>query len=222
MKTISSDIGRCLRLFSWDEVRPTHGINASMIVNSFADRFNFQFKPDSPVAPNIILKFAEGTTLINDELVAIQKTDIYSDGFGVDCSNTDDANRVSEEMLDWARSALGYRDFIRQPKVILISQVTVEFDSTFENIFKGWKKIQSLLNGSVHARYGFDKNIDVHRLQWRSDASTVVNSSLVSDFYIERKAQEPHSSNRWHCSGPLPTNDWLQLLEQIEAIAMSN
>jgi hypothetical protein len=86
--------------------------------------------------------------------------------------------------------------------------------------FKSWKKIQGLLHASTHQRYGFSQNIDVHRVHWRGDPHTIVNNTLISDFWIERKVGEPYSSNRWHCHGVLPTDEWASLLGAIEKLAV--
>jgi hypothetical protein len=221
MKLISSNVGRCVKLFAWEEVRPLHGINSALLAAALAEQFNFQIRPSAPILPETVVKFAEGLANINGGLIAVQKLDLYSDGFAVDCSNTDDAKVVSDEIFRWAQTDLGYRDFVRPPKVTYLSQLTVEFVPEFENIFRGWEKLQKLLNDSAQQRYGFKQNINVHRMQWRGDAYTVVNNNLVSDFWIERKAGEPYSSNRWHCHGVLPTNEWLGLLAEIESLAVA-
>jgi hypothetical protein len=185
-----------------------HGINSALLAAALAERFNFQIRPSTPIPPDTVVKFAEGLANIDGAIIAIQKFDLYSDGFAVDCSNTDDAKLVSDEIFRWAQTDLGYRDFVRPPKVDYLSQVTIEFAPDFENIFRGWKKLQSILNECTQQRYGFNQDINVHRLQWRGDAFTVVNNTLVSVFWIERKAGKPYSANRWHCHGVLPTNEW--------------
>lgn len=220
MKFISSAVGRCLNLFSWEEVRPAQGIGPTMLAAALVERFGFQGRPTFPLAPDGIAKFTDGAALIDGTVIAVHKVDSYSDGLGVDCTNTDYAQLVMDELFKWARSDLGFRDFTRPPKVILISHITVEFAPGFENIFKSWKKIQALLNGSVQGRYGFDKDIDMYRLQWRGDPHTIVNNLLVSDFWIERKAGEPHTENRWHCSGPIPTQELIDLMGVLEGLAL--
>jgi hypothetical protein len=219
VKLIGSTGGRCIKLFSWDEVRPVHGIQSTLLASALAEQFNFQVRPTLPIPADA--KFADGSVVIDGTLIAIQKFDMYSDGFAIECSNTDDAKLVSDEVIRWAGTDMGFRDFVRPPKVIFISMVTVEFAPEFDNIFKGWKTLQKMLNESVQGRYGFDRNVDIHRIHWRGDSFTIVNNALVSDFWIERKVGEPYSSNRWHCHGPLPTNEWLSLLESIEQLALA-
>jgi hypothetical protein len=221
VKFIGPNGGRCVKLFSWEEVRPLRGTTPNILVSVIVERFHFQFKPTVPVPPDTVIKFADGSTDIDGALIPIQKLDIYTDGFAVECMQTEDAKSVSDEIVKWAQTDLGYRDFVRPPKVIFQSQVIVEFAPEFENLFKAWKKLQSLLNDSVQNRYGFNQNVDVYRLQWRGDAHTVVNNTLVSDFWVERKASESHGLNRWVCTAPLPTDEWLALLESIEKLALS-
>lgn len=222
MKFIGSNGGRCTRLFSWEEIRPTHGITPSLLAAVVTERFQFQVRPPHPVPQDTLLKFADGSVVIDGTLIPFMKLDVYSDGYAVECNNTDDAKLVSDELLKWAQTDLGFRDFVRPPQVVYQSQVLVEFDPGFENIFRSWKKIQSLLNASTQERYGFSGSVDVLRLHWRGDSHTIVNNNLVSDFWIERKVTESHSSNRWICTGVLPLNDWLDLLEAIEALAISS
>jgi hypothetical protein len=221
VKLIASTNGRCVKLFSWDEVRPAHGIGSSILAAALAERFEFQIRPPIPIPPDAVARFGDGSARIDGTLIAIQKFEVYSDGFAVDCSNTDDARLVSDEIFKWAQSDLGFKEFVRPPKIVFVSQVTVEFSPEFENIFMGWKKLQALLNGSVQGRYAFKQDVNIFRLHWRGDPFTIVNNLLVSDFWIERKVGEPFSSNRWHCSGPLPTDEWVRLLEAIESLALS-
>jgi hypothetical protein len=222
VKLIASTLGRCVKLFAWEEVRPLHGVNSAILAAAIAEQFNFQIRPTPPVSVDAVIKFGDGVAAINGALIAIQKFDLYSDGFAVDCTNTDDAKLVSDEIFRWAQTDLGFRDFIRAPKIVYLSQVTVEFPPEFENLFKGWRKLQKLLNSSAQQRYGYSQDINVHRMQWRGDPHTIVNNILVSDFWIERKAGEPYSSNRWHCHGVLPTAEWLALLQNIENLAVTD
>lgn len=222
MKFIGANGGRCLKLFAWEEVRPPHGITSIILIPAIAEKFNFQVKPTPPVPMDAVIKFADGLLELDETLIPILKFDLYSDGFAVDCSQTDDAKLVSDEIVRWAQTELGYRDFIRPPQVIYQSQVIVEFAPEFENIFKAWKRMQDLLSKSVQSRYGFSQDVNAFRLQWRGDAHTIVNNTLVSDFWIERKLGEPYSANRWVCTGPLPTADWLALLEELESLILSN
>jgi hypothetical protein len=221
VKFIGSLVGRCVKLFAWEEARPVHGVNSAILAAAIAEQFNFQVRPKPPITTDAVIKFADGSVVLDGALIAIQKFDIYSDGFAVDCSHTADAKLVSDEIFRWAQTDLGFRELVRPAKIVYLSQVTVEFAPEFEDIFKGWKRLQGLLNGSVQDRYGFNQDVNVHRVQWRGDPHTIVNNTLVSDFWIERKFGEPYSSNRWHCSGPLPTDEWLSLLEAIEGSAIS-
>jgi hypothetical protein len=220
VRVISSTVGRCIKLFAWDEVRPVHGITPTLLARAVTEQFNFQIRPSESTPPQDMGKFGDGSIVVDGTLIAIQKFDVHSDGYAVECTNTDDAKLVSDEIFRWAKADLGYKDFVRPPKTIYISDVTVEFSPEFENAFKGWKKLQSLLNGSVQDRYGFVQNINVHRIQWRGDSFTLVNNLLVSDFWIERRNGEPYTSNRWHCHGPLPTDEWFSVLEKIEELAI--
>lgn len=219
MKFIGANVGRCVKLFAWEEVRPVHGVSTRHLVTAICDRFKFQVKPDFPVAADTVIKFAEGSTVIEKTLIAIQKMDLYSDGYAIDCANTDDAKLVSDEVFKWAKEELGYGDFIREPKVIFLSQIVVEFDPDIGSLFGRWEKIQSLLNQAIQVRYKVDKSVEATRMQWRCDPHLVLNANLVSDFTIERKALEPYSSNRWFCSGPLPTQDLADLLASLEGLA---
>ncbi|MGJ4924812.1 hypothetical protein ACQR1H_31175 [Bradyrhizobium sp. HKCCYLRH2015] len=220
MRLIASVIGRCLKLFSWEEIRPVHGISPAILASAIADRFQFQIKPPLPLPPDSVAKFGDGSVVIGDILIAIQRLETYSDGFSVDCSNTDDAKLVSDEIVNWAQADLGFKPFIRPPKHVFLSQVTVEFAPEFENIFRGWKRLQALLGERAKSRYEFTQDVNLLRLQWRGDPFTLANNTLLSDFWIERKAAEPFSANRWHCSGALPTSEWVELLEAMERIAV--
>lgn len=191
-----------------------------MLAAALSERFGFQTRPTFPLVSDASAKFTDGAAVVDGTLIAIHKLESYTDGLGVDCTNTDDAKLVLDEIFKWARAELGFRDFIRPPKDIFISHITVEFSPDFKNIFKSWVKIQALLNASTQDRYGFDKNVDLYRLQWRGDPHTIVNNALVSDFWIERKAGEPHSENRWHCSGPLPTQELIDLMQTLEGLAL--
>jgi hypothetical protein len=192
-----------------------------MLVLAATERFGFQFRPPHPVPSDAVLKFSDGSAIVDGAMIPINKLDVYSDGFATDCAQTNDAKLIAAEIFKWARSDLGFLDFVRPPKEVFQSQVLVEFEPGFENIFASWKRLQGILNASVQQRYNFSQDVDVFRLEWRGDAHTIVNNSLVSNFWIERKVAESHASNRWVCTSPLPTDEWVELLGIIETLALS-
>jgi hypothetical protein len=106
---------------------------------SFAD-FAGVTRRSRPISETLIRRrpsaAARWLAVINGTLIAIQKFEIYSDGFAVDCTNTDDAKLVSDDIFRWAQTDLGYREFIRQPRLIYQSQITAEFDPQFGENFK--------------------------------------------------------------------------------------
>ena len=67
MIVIGSTIGRCVKLFSWEEVRPTHGVNSAILAAAIAERFNFQVRPALPIPFDAVVKFGDGSAILDGE-----------------------------------------------------------------------------------------------------------------------------------------------------------
>jgi hypothetical protein len=217
MKFIGPVLGRCIYLFAWEEVRPPHGESFALLARSLVDRYHFLIPPDPPkreqTAP---IPFREGFAVVDDQPIALSKLEIYSDGFAVDCLNTDDAGKVAEDLIKWCQSTLGYRDFFRPPQKVFGCQIVVEFEREIGEILKKFGKLQSALSGPIQERYGVNSLVGLQRIEWKCDPHTTVNASIFTDYVIERRAGEPYTSNRFFCSAPLPTSEAVSVFEMVE------
>jgi hypothetical protein len=114
--------------------------------------------------------------------------------------------------------AFGYR-FAKAPKKLLyLSSVIVEFDPPLEQLMSQLKAIEKLLNVAMERPEPFK----IKRLAYGfGDVTQTLSINSLdemknADFVIERRVSEPYERNRYFCSAPMKTNDFINLLESIE------
>lgn len=223
MKLIGPEVGRYILIFPWEEVRPFSGMGIPFTVHALTERYKFQFPPPLnrtwKEIEGSILEFREGIFVDEPHTAVVNELSLYSDGFAVQCRMTDDAERVAKDMIEWAQRDMDFRQFVRDPIKLHFSQVVVQFEANVERLLKDWTEIQQLLSAAVSRRHPNATPVRLQRFSFKSDPMTMVNANLTSEFVIERRANEPFGSNRFVCSGPLPTHDLLTLLSGLDHMA---
>lgn len=198
-------------------------MTVTLSVAALVGRYRFQFPPslDRPwkEIEGTILEFREGFLETAEALIAISQLDLYSDGLGVQCNNTEDAETVVNDLVSWAQETQGFRPFIRPPLKLFFSQIIVRFEKPIEGLFDKWAQIQRLLSEPIRKHYGIDQPASVNTLSFKCDPMTVLHANLMSEFGIERRVNEKFAEDRYFCKAPLPTSEHVALLERIEALA---
>jgi hypothetical protein len=214
--------GRFALQFPWEEVRPFQGATINLSVNALLAKYNFKYPPNLDrlwaEVENSVLEFREGYVFLGTEMQAVNALRIYTDGLQVQCATTEAAEKVVDELIAWGRDTLGYRDFVRPPRRIHSSEIVVIFERPIERLFAKWQALHSLFAQPLSEHYGVGQDIAPFRLMWRSDIATTPRANMLTEIVIERRANEPYTERRFYCSAPLPTMEFVALLEKLEKL----
>jgi hypothetical protein len=224
MQLIGTETGIASLILAWEEIRPLSLIPMNVVGAALTERYKFQYPPaqyrNYAEAQAAVHEFRSGALEHQDRLISVLGIIIYSDAIAVECSNTDDADIVLDNLMAWARG-LGFREFIRPPQKLYGSRLVAKFDLPLERLFGISNDLISLMAASAESHYGSIQPFGMLNINFRADNRKVANSNLFSHFSFERRMNEPYDENRFVCSAPLSTSEHLTLLGQIEGLAKS-
>lgn len=224
MKEIAYDLGRVVLVMQPDEILPFRSFYAPEAFAAIAKRYSFQSTPDLSVPLERIqkdgLRFRVGRVPSRDGKESATVTDfiVFSDGFVVDSSNTDEAEIFLADLMKWGKEALGLRDFQRPPRQVYLSQVTVEFESSANKIIHKFDDIATLFTSLLMKTYRMNALVEVQGVRFDYDrlaASTLYN---LVQFVIERKVGHKYEDGCFWCQAPLRTTDHLHALRTLEKL----
>src|SRR3989442_259289 len=130
MKEISHLLGRVAVLVPPAEILPFTGWFAPKAFTDIAQRYSFQTTPNLTIPVEQIqkdgFKFQFGKVAGEDgKDLPITEFNIFHDGFVVNATRTEDAERFLSDLLSWGKKHFGLRDPVRQPRRLFASQVEV-------------------------------------------------------------------------------------------------
>jgi hypothetical protein len=157
------------------------------------------------------LAFLNGGFQVSPENTIVVELKIYTDGFVADTrSSTKDTDRFIDDVLSSAAKQfdLVYRADIIRNKLYL-SELNVRYKGSLQTLNPKMQaftdKISHLINGKVElCGMGF----------WAEQKT----SGPFSPFRFERKIDAPFSQQRYYSAAPLPTQEHLGLLEELEKV----
>jgi hypothetical protein len=216
LKLIATDTGRVLQLIVMEEIRPSSGIYMPYLFDKLVERYAFVVRPQNiPDAIASGAKFQHGRLQTHNRMVLVSEIGIYNDGIIVDSLNTDDAEFIIQDLLEWARTTFAFRPILTVIPPRFTSSVTVEFDQSIEPQLRGLSAVADHMAAAFKQSYDDDINVSLLRIALNADPLTVP-PLRNTQFLIERRLQRPYSENRYHCTAPLRTEDHIALLENIE------
>jgi hypothetical protein len=216
MNIIATETGRVLQLVVMEEIRPLSGLYMPSFYQQLAERYAFVGQPQNYVeAITNGAKFQHGRLITPSKTMVIKEIGIFNDGIIVDATNTDDAEYITDDLMNWSFTAFSFR-----PRKIIIppifsSVVTIEFDYDIERALKGLGAITTRLNAALNNAYGWDHDIRLLRLGINADPQAIP-PLRNTQFFIERRLGRPYGENRYQSGAPLRTEDHLGLLTAIE------
>jgi hypothetical protein len=220
MKLIATETGRVLQLIVMEEVLPLSGLYMPILYQQLTERYAFVGHPQDygeGIAKGA--KFQHGRLITPTKTIVIKEIGLYNDGLIVDAHNTDDAEFITEDVLEWARTAFAFRG--RQTIIprLFTSITTVEFDGAIEPALIGLTKISKCMSDAYSRAYSHEIDTHLLRLSFQADP-LLVPPFRNTQFFIERRIQRPYSENRYQCGAPLRTEDHIELLKTIEATVL--
>lgn len=224
MKLIGLEEGAVTELFPTEEMSPERGANLKKAVEAIQATYGFHTVPDLSLDWDTLqqetpLKFSGGEITIDGRARVIKELSLYSDGIVVRSYHTDDSQAFLSDFISWGKATLGFRDTISEPRRLYSSTVVVEFSNNINNFIKGIDKLTALLSEQVKKYREIDEPINVVRIDFGPDPSTIPNRKPIENFMMERRINTIHSENRYITRAPLPTGAHLDLLTQVEDLA---
>jgi hypothetical protein len=131
-------------------------------------------------------------------------------------SSTTDSEKILEEALNWSAATFGmdYRPGMIKRKAH-VSQLTFYSDSIFKNLHPALLKISAKISARVPQYFGLNVEYRPSSFAITYDPLTLKNG--VAPFSIEPRAEVPYSENKYFSTAPLPTEEHINLLEELEA-----
>lgn len=198
-----------------EETWPEKGATAGQILELVRSRYGFEHAPTPEAAavtnPNILLS----GTFPGEDGFAIAQLAMYQDGDVVVAQTTELADRTLDDLLAALDEHLAFRFATSRLERRRVSNLVIEFEEGFEQLFQGIGLISDLVNGSSERgslpfkRLGFgDSNMAL--------VSDYMEACKRTDFSIERRAGAPEDSNWYFSAAPMSTTKHLELLREIE------
>lgn len=220
MKIVGHEMGRSILLFPAEEIRPNTGIYIPTVMKALQDRYGFMKPPDisRPMAEldREGYKFGHGKIEIDGQTILIGEFGIFSDGISVSCFDTEQADKVWDDIYAWSQDFLGFRKFIREPHRFYRSQLVVEFEQHLSGLVANFSAMADLVGEAMSDTVQHRENIEFVRIAFGMDTTKIPGLPPVP-FSIERKIGASFESERYFCEASLPTRTHIETLQRIES-----
>jgi len=215
MKIISPEIGKVTRLYVADEIKPIGGIYLPDLLRLIGERYSFATIPTVQETQQRGGHFGQGRLITNDGEIVIGTLGTYNDGAMVTCQDTDLAEIVLEDFIQWARATFGLREPITKAATYFESNLVVEFSSPAARAMRGFERMKKLYEEALRSTY--EQDIPVHFSTVGIGADPLGRSPLFKpDFGMARRVNRPYSEDRYFAIAPLRTAAHIELLEAFE------
>jgi hypothetical protein len=148
--------------------------------------------------------------------VTIHRVQIFTNVLVAEtASSTTDSEKILEDALLWGSEAFGlvYRPGMIKRKAY-VSQLTFYSDSILPKLNPVLLKVAQKLSIRVPQYFGFDLTYRPTAFAISYDPMSIKNGA--SQFSIEARAETPPSENKYFSTAPLPTEEHIALLQELE------
>lgn len=217
MKLISTEFGQSFQQIRMEEIRPFSGIFLPGLIAAITERYGFSVVPNLADAAQQGAKFREGRFTAGDSFIAIKELGVYNDGIIVAAWNTDDADAIVDDVINWTSETLKLREPILRPNRRYVSSLVVEFDISLDPAFTMFAEFIRKYEEVLKQAYDWEFPVEAARITFSADR-TLMPLHTSADLVIERRAGVPFSENRYFSSVPLGTRTHLELLKTFEGL----
>ena len=219
MKLLSISNAKSIWLFSTNDLNP-RGMRIDGLLDGLRERYKFQIMP-TPVQLHEFVTKREAVQLSmgafdwSGGAAAIALT-YYSDGLMVETrAGTQAGDEYLSDLLGWLKATYGMTDASLLPiRKIYASEMYVSMAKNLTMIHPKLKGFAENFGSKV-----FWPNpslaFDVTGISFGADP---ISKAQHPPFKLERDIQAPFEHNRYFSSAPLPTDEHLTLLEQLESL----
>lgn len=216
MKIVSVLKGRAMQIFAQDEVRPERDIYLPQFVELVMSKYGFLRHSSLAEAGDKGIKFEQGRLAHTDGDIAIENLDFYNDGVVVICRDTELAEIVLDDAIEWAIRTLAFRRPKVMPQRTYASWIVVDFDQQIGRIFEKFGNLQALIASSYERAYGDKLNFEMLRVAFNVDPRTLPPYTNT-EYTIDRRGNATYDLERYFCTAPLRTAKHLDFLNELEA-----
>lgn len=220
MKVLTYLEGRMTLLFSLELIRPPQGVHAPTYFRELKKRYRFEaFNMDGKavlsVEPNSPYEFKSGAMETPNGDIPIVGLNIYVDGIGLSCANSENAERVLDDLLRWSQDDYGFLPLPEKVGKHPSSNLVVKFDAEIDNALNKAQGLAEMI-GAAH-RPHHERHGPWHVLGLKfQPASTPEAAEIRPSFQLERRVGTHNSDAIYFTQAGLRTNEHIALLEKIE------
>lgn len=224
MKIVNTEMGRVIRLFPMEEVRPPSGVHPPTALRMVAERYGFTNTPEMKrsweESQKDGLKFQLGKLEHQNGAINIADFTIYNDGLVATTATTEETDIFLDDLLNWGREEFGYREVNRNTlRTLYLSTVVADFEYSPDALLKTFSVLSESFAALLHTTYGIDIPVQISRLGLNFDRTVAIPAwQTLSQFVMERRINQPYPMNRFYCEAPLRTKDHFAFLETVESI----
>jgi hypothetical protein len=216
MKLVGYELGQVLQIIRMDEMRALSGAYVPDLLGAIKDRYRFIGTPDLTVAGLAEgMKFEIGTFNKSDRQIAIKSLGIYTDGILVGCWNTEDADFITDDLLDWSIKTFGLRRPTTRIPRKYVSHVIVDFDASIDRLVLAFSTIARTYEAALETETGTKTDIHLNKFVLSSDPASGTPPTQTS-FSIEPRVNVPYADMRYFSTAALTTAGHLKFLAALE------
>lgn len=225
MKVITKLLGRVVLPVPSEEVIPKESVYLPDVVDAIADKYHFAVKPDlRTLSPEDVstkgLVFRLGKLMYNGKETAITDFAVYDLALTVSAHDTDVAQAFVHDVFGTLAEHYEFRsDFITDSRMLLLSELLVQFEDVFDKAVRGFDAISQSLQMALANHYGLHDKYRMNGMSFDFSRELIPQPVYsVAVFMLERRLNRPFKENRYFCRAPFRTPDHIQLLSEIESL----
>jgi hypothetical protein len=215
MKLSAVILARFFAFIETSDLNPRGRAYFPELATALVERYGFAKFPQKPEE----FDESKGVTFESGRSgeVTIHRVVIHDHAIYLDtASSTDDSERIFHESLTWLSHDLG---LIYRPEMVrrktYVSQLTFYSDTVLDRLHPALTKLAQKLTTRVPQYYGQPLEYAPSSVHIGYDPLTV--KAGPSPFAIERRADTLFAERKYFSSAPLPTDEHIRLLGELEA-----
>lgn len=216
MKLASVQVARYLAIVELSDLNPQGAVHFVDLVPALVQKCGFAQYPQKFED----LDREKGFVFDGGKLGSVNnvRLHVFNFGFALDTiSSTDDSKRALETLLSWAaeKFRLNYRPEMIKRQAFY-SELVFYSDVNLSSLNEALRAISTRLTKRVSELFGLPLEYSPTALFLGYDSTYIKNGP--SAFTIERRVDTPFSDGKHFSRAPLPTNEHMKLLEELESL----
>lgn len=226
MKVVHVRLARCIWIFDLQDLNPTGKDFFKDVIVWISERYDFRVPPDpsvlvagnksGPAGQATGIVFQKGRFRAQEEaFVEISGLTLYNDGIVVDTfSSTLEGDLFAQDLLASAAREFGLAyddDTIR--KRLYLSELIVRSDFSLDAINPRLAAFAARVGDALPE--GLRTQFRIAGISFWSEPN---DAGIHRVFTLERQLGKTFSEHRYYSQAPLPTNEHLRLLEELEQV----